>query len=64
MGQKPMYHDKPLKKSRLKELSMSEKLLYRPISKSKSQSVYIVAHLQANLKVQKILLIWIIQSAR
>ena len=64
MGQKIDASRQTLKKSRLKELSMSEKLLYRPISKSKSQSVYIVAHLQANLKVQKILLIWIIQSAR
>ena len=44
---------------------MSEKeLLYRQISKGESQSVYIVANLKANLKVHKMLLIWIIQSAR
>ena len=45
------------KKSRLKELSMFEKLLCRRISKVKSESVYIVAHLKANLKVHKILII-------
>ena len=38
---------------------MSEKLFCRRISKGKSQSVYIVAHLKANLKVHKMLLIWI-----
>ena len=59
-----MHHNKPLKNSRLKKLFVSEKLLCRQISKGKSQSVYIVAHLQANLKVHKILFIWIIQFAR
>ena len=40
-------------KSELKELSMSQELLYRWISKSKSRSVYIATHLKANLKVHK-----------
>ena len=51
-------------KSRLKELYVFEMLLCRRISKGKTQIVYIVAHLKANLKVHKILLIWIIQYAR
>ena len=32
---------------------MSEKLLCRQISKGKSQSVYIMAHLKTNLKVHE-----------
>ena len=36
----------------------------KTVYKGKSQSVYIVAHLQADLKVHKILLNWIIESAR
>ena len=40
-------------KSKLKELFMSQELLYRWISKGKSWSVYIVTHLKANLKVHK-----------
>ena len=46
--------------SKLKELFVSKKLLCRRISKDKSQSVYIVAHLKTNLKVHKILLSWMI----
>ena len=59
MGQKPMHHDKPLK-----SLNKKNSLCLKSCSVSESQkvnlkSMYIVAHLEANLKVHKILLVWI-----
>ena len=53
---------KTSEKSELKELFVSQKLLYRRISKDKSRSVYTTTHLKRKLKVHKILLIWITQS--
>ena len=46
MGQEPNTSQQTSEKSKLKELSMSEKLLCLRISKGKSQSVDIVAHLK------------------
>ena len=41
------------KKTKLKELSMSHKLLWWQTSRGKSWSVYILTHLQENLKVHE-----------
>ena len=51
MGQEPNTSQQTPEKSKLKEASVSEKLPCWRISKGKSQSVYIMAHLKENLKV-------------
>ena len=53
MGQEANTSQQTSEKSKLKEASVFEKLLCQRTSKGKSQSVYIMAHLKANLKVHE-----------